>query len=193
MLYPLSYEGPSVQHSGVPHPRLPACHHGPVIPDPLSADCRPGAFPAGPVRPVVTARCRCCTSCPRRPRWTAEGGSASAAWTSLDLVEEVGTPVFVYDEEHLRRRCREARQAFGPRVAYASKAFLCKAMAALAHEEGMLRRRLDGRRAAVALAAGVPAERLVLHGNNKSWPSCRRRWRPAWAGSSWTPSTRSTA
>ena len=86
----------------------------------------------------------------------------------LNLVEEVGTPVFVYDEEHLRLRCREARQAFGPRVAYASKAFLCKAMAALAHEEGCCIDVSTGGELAVALAAGVPAQRLVLHGNNKS-------------------------
>jgi diaminopimelate decarboxylase len=86
----------------------------------------------------------------------------------LDLVEEVGTPVFVYDEEHLRQRCREARQAFGPRVAYASKAFLCKAMATLAHDEGCCIDVSTGGELSVALAAGVPAERLVLHGNNKS-------------------------
>ena len=86
----------------------------------------------------------------------------------LDLVSEVGTPAFVYDEEHLRRRCREAREAFGPRVAYASKAFLCKAMAALAHEEGCCIDVSTGGELAVALAAGVPAPRLVLHGNNKS-------------------------
>jgi diaminopimelate decarboxylase len=58
---------------------------------------------------------------------------------------------------------------FGPDGAiYATKAFLCRAMARLAAEEGM---RLDvatGGELAVALAAGVPADRLVLHGNNKS-------------------------
>jgi diaminopimelate decarboxylase len=86
----------------------------------------------------------------------------------LELVEQVGTPVFIYDEEHLRRRCREARQAFGPRVAYASKAFLCKAMAALANEEGCCIDVSTGGELAVALAAGVPAERLVMHGNNKA-------------------------
>jgi diaminopimelate decarboxylase len=86
----------------------------------------------------------------------------------LELVQQVGTPVFVYDEEHLRRRCREAVRAFGPRVAYASKAFLCKAMAALAHEEGCCIDVSTGGELAVALAAGVPADRLVLHGNNKS-------------------------
>ncbi len=86
----------------------------------------------------------------------------------LDLVGEVGTPAFIYDEEHLRRRCRQAREAFGPRAAYASKAFLCKAMATLAFEEGLCIDVSTGGELAVALAAGVPGERLVLHGNNKS-------------------------
>jgi diaminopimelate decarboxylase len=86
----------------------------------------------------------------------------------LDLAAEHGTPLFVYDEEHLRQRCREARAAFGPGVAYASKAFLCKAMAALAHEEGMCIDVSTGGELHVALRAGVPGERLVLHGNNKS-------------------------
>ena len=56
----------------------------------------------------------------------------------IELVETVGTPVFIYDEAHLRNRCREARQAFGDGVAYASKAFLCSAMASLADQEGMM-------------------------------------------------------
>jgi diaminopimelate decarboxylase len=86
----------------------------------------------------------------------------------LDLTAEHGTPLFVYDEEHLRQRCREAVQAWGDGVAYASKAFLCKAMAALAHEEGMCIDVSTGGELHVALAAGVPAQRLILHGNNKS-------------------------
>ncbi|MGI8685097.1 MAG: diaminopimelate decarboxylase [Acidimicrobiales bacterium] len=86
----------------------------------------------------------------------------------LDLVEEHGTPLFVYDEAHLRRRCREAVAAFGDGVAYASKAFLCTAMAALVHQEGMCIDVSTGGELHVALAAGVPADRLVLHGNNKS-------------------------
>ena len=53
------------------------------------------------------------------------------------IAAEFGTPVFVYDEEHLRARCREAVQAFGAeRVVYATKAFLCSAMARLAAQEG---------------------------------------------------------
>ncbi len=86
----------------------------------------------------------------------------------MDLVEEVGTPVFIYDEQHLRQRCQEARRAFGPRAAYASKAFLCRAMAALAYEEGLCMDVSTGGELAVALAAGVPGGSLVMHGNNKS-------------------------
>jgi diaminopimelate decarboxylase len=85
-----------------------------------------------------------------------------------DLATKHGTPLFVYDEEHLRRRCRDAVAAWGDGVAYASKAFLCKAMAALVHEEGMCVDVSTGGELHVALAAGVPADRLVLHGNNKS-------------------------
>ncbi len=85
-----------------------------------------------------------------------------------ELAERFGTPLFVYDEEHLRRRCRDARATFDDGVAYASKAFLCLAMARLAHEEGLCVDVASGGELHVALTAGVPAGRCVLHGNNKS-------------------------
>jgi len=91
----------------------------------------------------------------------------------LDLATEFGTPLFVYDEAHLRARCREAVAAFGDGVAYASKAFLCLAMARLAHDEGMWLDVATGGELHVALAAGVPASRCVLHGNNKSLDELR--------------------
>jgi diaminopimelate decarboxylase len=87
---------------------------------------------------------------------------------TLELAAEFGTPIFVYDEAHLRSRCREAVGAFGPGVSYATKAFLCKAMARLAYEEGMNLDVSTGGEYHVARAAGVPARRLELHGNNKS-------------------------
>jgi diaminopimelate decarboxylase len=93
---------------------------------------------------------------------------------TLELAREFGTPLFVYDEAHLRARCREAVAAFGPGVNYATKAFLCRAMAKLAYEEGC---NLDVSTAGeyhVARSAGVPADRLVLHGNNKSIEELRR-------------------
>ena len=54
-----------------------------------------------------------------------------------DLVTEYGTPLFIYDEDHLRSRCREALTALGEGTAYAGKAFLCVAMARLVAEEGL--------------------------------------------------------
>jgi len=86
----------------------------------------------------------------------------------LELAEEFGTPLFVYDEEHLRLTCREAVAAWGEGVAYATKAFLCRAMARLAYEEGLHLDVASGGELHVVLSAGVPPERLVLHGNNKS-------------------------
>ena len=43
----------------------------------------------------------------------------------VELANKFGTPVFVYDEDHLRARCREAVKVFGKnQVVYATKAFL---------------------------------------------------------------------
>ena len=92
----------------------------------------------------------------------------------LDLAVEHGTPLFVYDEAHLRARCREAVASFGAGNAlYATKAFLCLAMARLAQDEGMLLDVATGGELHVALLAGVPGDQLVLHGNNKSLEELR--------------------
>ena len=96
-------------------------------------------------------------------RLSIGGCRPSRRWSS-----EHGTPLFVYDEAHLRARCREAVAAFPDGVAYATKAFLCLAMARLVHEEGMLLDVATGGELHVALAPACPRDRLVLHGNNKS-------------------------
>ncbi|MCU1366168.1 MAG: lysA [Ilumatobacteraceae bacterium] len=97
-------------------------------------------------------------------------GSLEIGGCSLvDLAETYGTPLFVYDEAHLRRRCREAVDAFGyQNVVYATKAFLCRAMAKLAYEEGLLLDVATGGELHVALSAGVPSDACTFHGNNKS-------------------------
>ncbi len=102
-----------------------------------------------------------------------DGGLTIGGCSVAELASEYGTPLFIYDETHLRSRVREAVAAFGPGVAYASKAFLCKAMAQLVHEEGM---DLDVSTAGefyIATAAGVPARHLIFHGNNKSLDELR--------------------
>lgn len=105
------------------------------------------------------------------PLNSGRAGNGALTIAGIDLCElakDVGTPVFVYDEDHLRVRCREALAAFGPGVAYAAKAFHCKAMARLAFEEGLAIDVASAGELAVAIAAGVPSNRLVLHGSNKS-------------------------
>jgi diaminopimelate decarboxylase len=91
-----------------------------------------------------------------------------------ELAAQFGTPLYVYDEETLRARAHEAVTAFGAdRVVYATKAFLCIEMARLAHDEGLLLDVSTAGEMFVALQAGVPADRLMLHGNNKSLDELR--------------------
>jgi len=85
-----------------------------------------------------------------------------------ELAKEYGTPLFIYDEDHLRSRCREALTALGDGTAYAGKAFLCVAMARLVAEEGLHLDVASEGELRTAIAAEVPGERIVLHGNNKS-------------------------
>ncbi len=85
-----------------------------------------------------------------------------------DLVDEFGSPLFIYDEDQIRSRARELKEHFGNDVAYASKAFLCKAMARLVAEEGLHIDVASGGELSVALSADFPPDRIVMHGNNKS-------------------------
>ena len=111
-----------------------------------------------------------------------------------ELAARFGTPLFVYDEAHLRARCKEYVAAFGPdSVAYAGKAFLCRAMVRLVAEEGLHLDVATGGELHVALAAGFPPARIVFHGNNKSDEELSTpRSRPASGGSWPTPSPSST-
>ena len=87
-----------------------------------------------------------------------------------DIADEFGTPVFVIDEDDFRSRCREIADAFGggENVRYAAKAFLCTEVARWINEEGLSLDVCSGGELAVALHADFPAERIALHGNNKS-------------------------
>ncbi|MFJ6381912.1 diaminopimelate decarboxylase [Kitasatospora sp. NPDC092039] len=86
------------------------------------------------------------------------------------LAAEFGTPAYVLDEEDFRGRARAWRDAFGTGadVYYAGKAFLSKAVVRWLHEEGLNLDVCSAGELAVALAAGMPPQRIALHGNNKS-------------------------
>jgi diaminopimelate decarboxylase len=105
---------------------------------------------------------------------SADGSLSIGGCSVVELATTYGTPLFIYDEAHLRARCREAVEAFGHQnVVYASKAFLCKAMARLAYDEGLLLDVATGGELHIVLAAGVPASACVMHGNNKSLAELR--------------------
>ena len=99
-----------------------------------------------------------------------QSGNLSIAGCDVaELAADYGTPLFVYDEDHVRANCRALITAFGvDNVVYATKAFLCKEMARVVHDEGLMLDVASGGELFVALSAGVPANRCVLHGNNKS-------------------------
>ncbi|CAM5403838.1 diaminopimelate decarboxylase [Streptomyces abikoensis] len=86
------------------------------------------------------------------------------------LAEEFGTPAYFLDETDFRERCRAWRDAFGDDadVFYAGKAFLSRAVVRWLHEEGLNLDVCSAGELATALDAGMPAERIALHGNNKS-------------------------
>ena len=105
---------------------------------------------------------------PLTTKLTGTGSLSVGGVDLLTIARDFGTPVFVYDVEHLQSNMTRAREVFGDGVAYATKAFMCKSLARLAYEQGMS---LDVSTAGeyyVARAAGVPASKLVLHGNNKT-------------------------
>jgi diaminopimelate decarboxylase len=108
------------------------------------------------------------TLLPASARVESDGSLSVGGVDLAALASEFGTPLYVYDEDELRARCGEYRAGFGGGVAYASKAFLCTAMARLVAEEGLDLDVATGGELHVALHAGFPAERIVFHGNNKS-------------------------
>jgi diaminopimelate decarboxylase len=91
------------------------------------------------------------------------------------LAAEHGTPAMLLDEADVRARARGFAGA-GPAVEafYAGKAFLCTAVARWIADEGLGLDVCTGGELAVALAAGFPAARIAVHGNNKSVAELRR-------------------
>ncbi|MDF2094096.1 diaminopimelate decarboxylase [Knoellia sp. 3-2P3] len=95
----------------------------------------------------------------------------------VTLAQQYGTAAYVVDEEDFRARARAFRDGFagpfeplcgGVDVYYAGKAFLCTAVARWVAEEGLCLDVASGGELAVAQRAGFPAERIGMHGNNKS-------------------------
>ena len=110
---------------------------------------------------------------PRTAERTADGALVVGGCDVRDLAATYGTPLFVLDEADVRQRAAEYKDAYGDDdqpfdVFYASKAFLSVAIARWMHDAGLGIDVASGGELAVALRAGVPGDRIVMHGNNKS-------------------------
>jgi diaminopimelate decarboxylase len=110
-------------------------------------------------------------------RRTDDGALEVGGVDVLDLAADHGTPAYVLDEVDFRARAVAFRDAFqhafadlcgGADVYYAGKAFLCTQVARWMAQDGLHLETCTGGELAVVLRAGVPPERIALHGNNKS-------------------------
>ncbi len=92
----------------------------------------------------------------------------------VKLAEEYGTPLYIMDEELIRKNCRAFRKGIekyydgNGLVLYASKAFSSLAACRIAEQEGLGLDVVSGGEVYTALKAGFPVDRIYFHGNNKS-------------------------
>ncbi|MDP9616457.1 diaminopimelate decarboxylase [Streptomyces demainii] len=106
---------------------------------------------------------------PRTAEREADGVLRIGRLAVTELAERFGTPAYLFDEDDFRVRCAEFAAAFHDvDVYYAGKAFLCRAVARMVAEAGLSLDVCTGGELKVALAAGFPTERIVMHGNNKT-------------------------
>ena len=94
-----------------------------------------------------------------------------------DLAAEFGTPLYVLDKDEFFSRAMRIKAAFNAaagrhgttaKIYYAGKAFLCTEIVRWVDELGLFIDASSGGELAVALAGGIDAKRVGLHGNNKS-------------------------
>ncbi len=92
---------------------------------------------------------------------------------TIELAEKFGTPLYVYDENYIRKMMRTYRETLENEydgngiVLYASKAFSCMGIYAITNSEGLGADVVSGGELYTALKAGFPADKIMMHGNNK--------------------------
>ncbi len=90
-----------------------------------------------------------------------------------ELREKFGSPLLVYDYQEILNNISKFKEAVSSypgeaEIIYASKAFLCKGIAEIIARNDLYMDVVSGGEFARALAGGLPAARIYLHGNNKS-------------------------
>lgn len=89
------------------------------------------------------------------------------------LAEKYSTPLFVYDENYIRKQCRRFHKVLDAsgldyHISYASKAFICKYIVKIMQEENMGLDVVSQGELYNALSAGFDPSQIHLHGNNKT-------------------------
>lgn len=103
----------------------------------------------------------------------AEGHLEIGGADAVELAQRFGTPLYVFDEAHIRKMMNAYKSVienfYGGNglVLYASKAFACTAIYAIAKQEGIGVDVVSGGELYTALSAEFPAEKIYMHGNNK--------------------------
>lgn len=93
---------------------------------------------------------------------------------AVSLAEEYGTPLYVLDENIIRKKCRIYTEAMtryfgnGSVPLFAGKALCFKGIYPIVEEEGLSADVVSPGEIYTALAAGFPAEKIYFHGNNKT-------------------------
>lgn len=93
---------------------------------------------------------------------------------TVDMAKKYGTPLYLYDENRIRERCRTyvsaMKEAFGESALplYASKAASFKQMYRIVMEEGMGTDIVSSGELYTAASVGFPLERAYFHSNNKT-------------------------
>ena len=104
---------------------------------------------------------------------SSQGHLVIGGCDTLELVAEFGTPLYLFDEFSLRRKCTEFKDEFGQRYAdttviYACKAFINKALALILKEEGLGLDVVSAGELGIARSVSFPLDSVYFHGNNKS-------------------------
>lgn len=94
---------------------------------------------------------------------------------AVELAKEYGTPLYVMDEDLIRKNCRMYKNAmdkyYGGNglVLYANKAFCSLFTCKIAKEEGLGLDVVSGGELYTAIKADFPMEKICFHGNNKTY------------------------
>ncbi len=103
-----------------------------------------------------------------------KGHLTLAGYDTVELAEKYGTPLYLMNEDKIRARVREYKNAMnkyfpsGSVPEFASKAFCCKQIYRIMADEGIDIDVVSPGEIYTAVSAGFPMEKSFFHGNNKT-------------------------